>query len=110
MTEYKIDVSSEPDYMKGYHLVKSIYNIRDIYLFPEEGDSIVYDKLVVNKTILNIIDEINFIYVKDNETDENSIRKVGNLLNFKVYLDSSSDNVIKMFAKGEKMILINVIL
>lgn len=109
MTEYKINVSSEPDYMKGYHVVKSIYNIRDTYLFSEDGDSVEYDTLVVNKDILDVIDEINFIYIKDNG-DENTVRKVGNLLNFKVYLDPHSDNTIKMFAKSEKMILIEVIL
>lgn len=110
MKEYKIDVSSEPDYMKGYHVVKSIYNIRDIYLFSEEGDSVEYDELLVNKDILDVIDEINFIYIKDNSTDEKIVRKVGNLLNFKVYLDPYGDNTIKMFAKGEKLINIEVII
>jgi len=111
MLQYKIDVSNEPDYMKGYHLVKKLYDIRDTYLFSEDQDLVIeYNELLINKEILDIIDEINFVYIKNFNYDAEEVNKVGNLLNFIVYLDPKGDNIIKMFAKGEKMILIEIIL
>lgn len=114
MTEFTIDISKEPEYIKGYLVVNYIYSVRDKFLFPEkdspdDDDIVEYDELIVNENILNLIDEINFIYIKDNE-HKDKIRKVGNLLNFKVYLDPLGDNNIKMFSKGEKMIYIEIIL
>jgi hypothetical protein len=105
--EYEIDASKEPEYMKGYHIVKSIYEIRNEYLLNED-DKIEYDELFINKNVLSLIDEINFIYVKDWANSIDGVDKVGYLLNFKVFITPIESDIIRMSCKGERVIEIKI--
>jgi hypothetical protein len=104
---YEIDVSRESEHMKGYHIVKRIYEIRNEFLLNED-DKIEYDELIINKNVLSLIDEINFIYVKDWTSLMDGVNKIGYLLNFKVFINPQEDDIIKMSCKGEKTIEIKI--
>ena len=97
-----LNVSKIKDYMIGYYIVTKIYDIRDMFLFSDEP--IEYKALVMNLKILDLIRDINFVFVKDvGILDQiNGINKVGNLLNFEVFLDPYHDDVITFIKEGEK--------
>jgi hypothetical protein len=104
LIEETIDLTGILDYMIGYHIVSKIYEIRDHFIFADER--IDYDTLIMNLKILNHITEVNFVFVKDIPILDQikEIMKVGNLMNFQVYLDPLHDDTISMLAKGEKHI------
>lgn len=85
--EETLDLRSVKDYMIGYYIVSKIYEIRDNFLFSEE--SIEYKGLVTNLKIIENIREVNFVPTKDAGILDQvaEVKKVGNLLNFEVYLD-----------------------
>jgi len=73
------------------YLVIRIYDFNNYYI---ENNEIEFDRLTVNENILDIIDNVNFVYSKKSE-NENEIHKVGFLRNFEVYLDpNKKDNTI----------------
>ena len=73
------------------YLVIRIYDFNNYYI---ENNEMEFDKLTVNEDILDIIDNVNFVYSKKSE-NENEIHKVGFLRNFEVYLDpNKKDNTI----------------
>ena len=94
--EYTLNLKDVKDYMIGYYIVSKIYEIRDDFYFAEE--KIEYDTIITNLKIINLINEINFVYLKDipilDQIKELTI--IGILLNFKVYLDplQNDDNII----------------
>ena len=106
----EIDLTTTKDYMLGYDFVSKIYEIRDYFYFAEE--KIEYDTLILNHKLLDLITEVNFVFVKGVGIleDINEIIKVGNLLNFSVYLDPLHEDYITMMAKGENKIDIKIIL
>jgi hypothetical protein len=103
-----LDLNGIKDYMIGYYMVNKIYEIRDYFYFAEE--KIEYNSLVMNLKVLDYITEINFVFSKDVPILDQikEITKVGNLMNFEVYLDPMHDNSISMFANGENKIDIKI--
>lgn len=106
----EINLIDIKEYMLGYELVSKIYEIRDFFYFAE--DKIEYDTIILNHKLLDLITEVNFVFVKGVGIleDIKEITKVGNLLNFSVYLDPLHEDYITMMAKGENIIDIKVIL
>jgi hypothetical protein len=64
----------------------------------------------MNLKILNHITEINFVFVKDVAILDQitNVEKVGNLMNFQVYLDPLGEDTITMLAKGKNKLDIKV--
>lgn len=85
--EKVLDLKDVKDNMMGYHIVTKIYEIRDNFLFTDEP--IDYKSLIMNLKVLDYITEINFVYSAGvGILDEiKEVTKVGNLLNFQVFLD-----------------------
>jgi len=89
-----LDLTKVDEKMKSVYLVLGIYEFRDI---QNDDNEKIYDQIILNEKILNMIDTINFIYVKDGlEPSGDTIKKVGYLTNLQVYLDPQriSDNII----------------
>jgi len=86
----ELDLEGVKEYMIGFHIVSKIYEIRDNFLFADEG-SFEYNEISLNLRILDAIREVNFVFVKDVGIleDIKTYTKVGNLLNLSVYLDPS---------------------
>lgn len=103
-----IDLTKIKEHMRGYYIVSEIYNIRDYFIFGEE--KIEYNELIMNLKILDYITEINFVFAKDvGILDQiKEVEKVGNLMNFKVYLDPLHDDTITMLANGKNKLDIKV--
>ncbi len=82
-----LDLKDIKEDMIGYHIVTKIYEIRDDFLFIDEP--IDYKSLIMNLKVLDYITEINFVYSAGvGILDEiKEVTKVGNLLNFQVFLD-----------------------
>ena len=98
-----LNVSKIKEYMLGYYIVTKIYDIRDLFLFSDEP--VEYKALIMNLKILDLIREVNFVFVKDvGILDQiKQLNKVGNLLNFEVFLDPyETDNVIRFIKEGEQ--------
>jgi hypothetical protein len=87
----KIYLNDAKESMIPVYLVIRIYELNNYYI---DNNGIEFDKLTVNEEILNIIDNVNFVYSKKSE-NETEIHKVGFLRNFEVYLDpNKKDNTI----------------
>jgi hypothetical protein len=103
-----IDLTNEKDFLKGYSIVTKIYDIRNHFHFTEE--KVEYNELIMNLKVLDLITEINFVFIKGvpilDEIKE--LTKVGNLMNFQVFLDPLHDDSITMMAKGQNKIDIKV--
>lgn len=106
---YEINLNDVQEYMIGYNIVSKIYEIRDEFLFNE--DKIEYNELIIGHKTLDYISEINFTFTKNvyKIEDIEEVSKVGNLLNFEVYLDPYHDNIITMMQKGKNKIEIKII-
>lgn len=106
--EYTLYLKDTKEYMKGYEIVSFIYQIRDEFLEAEE--KIEYDELLIGSKILDYIREVNFVFIKDVAIIDQikTVSKVGNLMNFQVYLDPSNENTLNMFSKGKYTITIKI--
>jgi len=94
-----IDLTGVKEHMIGYEIVSKIYEIRDGFLFADEP--LEYKGLVTNRRVIEAIREVNFVFSKGIVLDKIEIlTKVGNLLNFEVYLDPSHDDVVTFVAPG----------
>jgi len=104
--EDTLDVRGMKDYMIGYHIVNKIYEIRDSFIFSEE-ETLECKEILTSLKIIDHISEVNFVFAKDvGILDQiREISKVGNLLNFHVYLDPlQTEDKITIFAdKGIKL-------
>ena len=109
MEKKKIDISSVTDEkMKPVYLIQSIYDIH--YHFAEVEEKIL-DQLIMNEKLLDMIDDINFAYIKDGLEPTDVIKKVGYLLNFHVYLDPNQEKDYIIFTNDNKDIVeVNVII
>lgn len=98
-----IDLTQTPENMIPVYLVREIYDIRDTQAEDEKD----FDQIIVNDTILEIIDRVNFTYVKDGLEPTEVIKKVGYLMNLTVYLDPhrESNNIIFTNDKNETLVL-----
>lgn len=103
----EINLQEIPDYMVGYEIVSKLYDLRDNFIF---NNDIEYDTLITNLKIIDLIREVNFVFVKDVGIleDIKEIRKVGNLMNFQVYLDPLHGDDIIMTAKDKEPFTIKV--
>jgi len=103
-----LDLKEVKEDMIGYYIVTKIYEVRDLFYFAEE--KIKYNELIMNLKVLDYITEINFVYSAGvGILDQiNEVTKVGNLMNFQVFLDPLHDDSITMMAKGENKIDIKV--
>lgn len=110
MTEIELDLTEVKDYMVGYSIVSKIYEIRDENIF---ADIVInYTDLIMNINLINLIDELNFVYVKDVGILDKikEIQKIGNLLNFSVYLDPNHPNdIITMLNKDGQKVEIKIL-
>ncbi len=107
--EYSVNVKDmTKDYMISYHIITTLYDVRDLFLFKDEPIS--YNEITVNLKIFNYINEVNFIFKKDSPIVEDIKEKeyIGMLLNFKVYIDPTIDDCIIMSKEGESDVLIKV--
>lgn len=85
MDDYSIiDFTDIEEEMKAVQLILAIYEVRDD---QEEIHDKFFTDIILNEMILKMIDEINFIYVKDGLEPTTVIKKVGFLNNLQVYLD-----------------------
>lgn len=106
-----INLKDVKEYMYGYNIVTRIYEIRDDFYFANGDDKIEYNELIVSFKILDYIREINFVFSPGVGIleDIKEIRKVGNLLNFQVYLDPNYGDSIMMIKEGKPPIYIQVL-
>jgi hypothetical protein len=107
--DLKLNLKEYNENMFSYYIISHIYEIRDFYIFDDDNKT-EYNTLIVNLKLLNYITEINFTFVKGVGIleDIKEVKKVGNLLNFEVYLDPiMSDNEIIM-TTNEKSSLVNI--
>lgn len=106
--EETLELTGIVDYMIGYNIVSKIYEIRDYFYFADEP--LEYNSLVTNLKTLYNITEVNFVFVKDIPILDQikEITKVGNLMNFQVYLDPFHDDSITMFADGKNKIELKI--
>lgn len=105
-----LDLKGIQEYMIGYYIVFKIYEIRDYFIFADER--IDYNYLTLNLKILDYIREVNFIFIKDVEILENikEKQKVGNLMNFQVFLDPSyPEDLVTLSVSGEQKIDLKII-
>ena len=93
MNNLGLDLTKVDEKMKPVYLVLGIYEFRDI---QNDDNEKIYDQIILNEKMLNMIDTINFTYVKDGLEPSDTIKKVGYLTNLQVYLDPHqvSDNII----------------
>jgi hypothetical protein len=92
--------------MKGVHLVLAIYEVRDI----QEENGKIFTDIILNETILDMIDEINFTYVKNGLEPSKVIKKVGFLNNLQVHLDPIREtNCITFTNENKEIYELNVI-
>jgi hypothetical protein len=97
-----IDVRDTKDYMIGNEIVSKIYEIRDSFLFDDD-EPIEYKTLITNIKVIEAIREVNFIFSKGIILDKIEVpTKVGNLLNFEVYLDPLHEDEVTFVAEGFK--------
>lgn len=95
----KIDISEIIDEsIKPVYLVLGIYEIHNY--FAENEDRIL-DHLVMNEKLLDMIDDINFVYVKDGLEPTDVKKRVGFLLNHTVYLDPEIKDDIIIFTNED---------
>lgn len=100
LTEIEID-------LKSPQLVSDIYEVRDNE--NENGNYIT--EIIINETILDIIDKVNFIYVKNGLEPTKEIKKVGYLMDLQVYLDPDrEDNFITFINDKKESFNIDIIL
>ena len=83
MEHSKLDLSGLNEKMKSVDLVLAIFEIRD----NQFDNNKIFTDIFLNDFMLDMIDEINFIYLKDGLEPTNIIKKVGYLNNLNVYLD-----------------------
>jgi hypothetical protein len=105
----EINLKDVSDEMKGVYLVSKIYEIHNYFNENEEKN---YDIILLNENLLEMIDSINFIYVKDGLEPSDYIKKVGYLLNLFVYLDPKQEENYIIFTNDQKdsKLKVNVIL
>lgn len=103
----EINLQGIPDFMIGYEIVSRIYDFRDNFIF---NNGIEYNELIMNLKILDLIREVNFVFVKGVGIleDIKEIRKVGNLMNFQVYMDPLHDDTITMITKDQQPVTIKI--
>lgn len=100
MDDYSIiDFSDIKEEMINVELVLAIYNVRDN---QEEIHDRLFTDIILNETILEMIDEINFIYVKDGLEPTKVTKKVGFLNNLQVYLDPNRETNDITFTNVDK--------
>lgn len=105
MINYNIDLSKIKNYMKNVYLVLKILEIHQSYI----EKNLYYNSIIVTNTLLDMIDNINFIYIKDGLEPSEDIKKIGYLLNLEVYLDpSATDNVVIFNSETDEKIHLNV--
>lgn len=102
MEKTTIDVSNVKGKMRAFYLVQSIYDVH--YHYAEIND-IELDRLYMNEKLLNIIDDVNFAYIKDGLEPTEVVKKVGYLLNFHVYLDPNQEKDYIIFTNENKDII-----
>jgi hypothetical protein len=102
MKYYDIDLSSINTNIKNVYLVLKILDIQN------DGVN-EFKSIIVNEKILNMIDSINFIYIKDGLEPTDVIKKVGYLLNLEVYIDPlNTDNVVIFNTELKVTVILNV--
>ena len=102
MEKTTINVSMVKEEMKAFYLVQSIYDVH--YHYAETND-MELDRLYMNEKLLDMIDDINFAYIKDGLEPTDVIKKVGYLLNFHVYLDPNQEKDYIIFTNENKDIV-----
>lgn len=100
MDDKRIDISNVPDEnMKPVYLVLGIYEIHNY--FAENEDKIL-DYIIMNEKILDIIDDINFIYTWDGLEPTVTKKRVGFLLNLTVIFDPEMEDNIIIFSNEDE--------
>lgn len=93
----EIDLTKVNVIMRSYYIVKKIYDIHNDNK-DSDDNPIEYKLITINLKILDLIREINFIFLPNVGIvyDIEEYRKIGNLLNLQVFLDpnQTEDKVI----------------